>query len=239
MQYDLIIPCAAKDYHKLELCIKKAEEYLYPKPCNIYIVAPDKIKIPQKNIHYISDGAAIPIDIEDIKYHRKNWIYQQLIKLGQKFTENDYYLCLDSDVFFNRPIDLFQDGKPCHFLTNIQQRHQPYFNFMKKVFNLDPQIGQTFICDFMLMHKNISEAIIKNIKSFSKLINGVLSENCLLSEYELYGNYVQKYMTGTHILTPIKAVQYGSYDNKYVLCDIQHMINQPKDIDVIAVHTWT
>ena len=98
MNYDLIIPCHPKDYTKLEFCLNSCLEYLLPNPDNIYVVTPEKFQVEQ--IQCITDDEAIPIKKEDIKYRRKNWIYQQLIKLFQDFTKHDLYLCVDSDLIF-------------------------------------------------------------------------------------------------------------------------------------------
>ena len=102
MNYDLVVLCHPKDYVKLEFCISSCLRFSNPKPDGIYIVSPDEIR--SEDIIHIHDDDAINIKKEDIKYRRPNWIYQQLIKLCQDFTKNDHYLCVDSDLVFNRTI---------------------------------------------------------------------------------------------------------------------------------------
>lgn len=248
MKYDLIIPCHPKDYFKLRYCINSCIEYLNPQPENIYIVSPHKFSFDgqQLPIHSIEDKFAIRTDIDNINFNRKNWIYQQFIKLGQDFTKNDMYLCVDSDLFFNRPIDLFDGTKPKFFISDREQNHQPYFNFMKKSHDLDKQVDHTFINDFMMFDRSVCHEIIGNdIGNLAPLLsfcNRNLSDDCLLSEFELYGNYVSKHHPEKYIKQNTKTKMFGRYANQpWSEPEIENHILQMKnkDYDLFTIHSWT
>jgi hypothetical protein len=248
MNYDLIIPCHPKDYFKLKYCISSCVEFLNPKPQNIYIVSPNEFSFtsPSIPIHSIQDEFAIRTDINDINFQRKNWIYQQFIKLGQDFTKNDMYLCVDSDLFFNKPIELFDEDKPKFFISDREQHHQPYFNFMKISHDLDRQVDHTFINDFMMFDRSVCHEIIGNdLSNLSPLLgfcNKNLSDDCLLSEFELYGNYVSKHYPDLYAKQNTKTKMFGRHVNQpWNESEIDQYVKYMKDTDydLFTMHTWT
>lgn len=244
MKYDLIIPCHPKDYFKLRYCISSCVEFLNPKPQNIYIVSPNEFSFtsPPIPMYSIQDKFAIGIDINDINFQRKNWIYQQFIKLGQDFTQNDLYLCVDSDLFFNRPIDLFDGDRPKLFISDRDQRHQPYFDFMKKSHDLDRQVDHTFINDFMLFDKKVCREIVDDLESLLLFCNENLSDNCLLSEFELYGNYVSKHYPEKYGKQNTKTKMFGRHENQpWQESEIEQYVEHMKstNYDLFTMHTWT
>lgn len=238
MKYDLVVPTAPKDYIKISECITRANTYLYPKPQNIYIVAKNKIKIAC--VETIIESSALPIKVEDIKYRRAPWIYQQIIKLCQDFTECDNYLCMDSDIFLNKTIEVFTDGKPNFFKTRPQY-HQPYFTFMKKIFDLERVWPETFIADITFFKKEICREIIPNIQDFVRRLNEIISDDCLLGEPELYGNYIQKNYPGSYNFSDLKMHSLGRYlPDQWSQSDIEYELrNLPKEFDALALHSWT
>tara|TARA_R110002020_G_scaffold117929_3_gene269559 strand:- start:344 stop:1072 length:729 start_codon:yes stop_codon:yes gene_type:complete len=242
MKYDLIIPCHPKDYIKLEFCLISCIEHLEPAPVNIYIVAPNEIEFSNEKIKSVQDKDAVDIHIQDIQY-RPNWIYQQFIKLCQNFTENDLYLCVDSDLIFNRTIYLFDDrGNPKFFTSSNDQEHKPYFNFMKGVYDLDKQVDHTFINDFMMFDKKVCREIVPDIHDFLSLCNEKLNDDFLLSEFELYGNYVTKNYPSKYQKVNTKNQLNGRYmHQRWSQDEIRSLVenNKNEDIDLFTVHTWT
>lgn len=240
MNYDLIIPCHPKDYIKLEFCLSSCLEYLSPSPQNIYVVTPEKFEA--QNVQCVIDDDAIPIKREDIKYRRNNWIYQQLIKLFQDFTKNDLYLCVDSDLIFNKQIDLFKGDKPNFFISDREQEHKPYFNFIYECYKLNKQTIYTFINDFMMFDRSICREIAPSLNVFLNTANEVLSEDCLLSEFELYGNYVSKYHHKKYNTQHTKTQMFGkSASQSWDRDEIMEYITQMRhtDHDLFTIHSWT
>lgn len=239
MTYDVVIPCAEKDYTKIKFCVNSLSK-LDPKPENIYIVSAHKLNIP--NTTWINEADAIPISPDDIQYRRKNWIYQQILKLCQDFTENDWYLCIDSDIVVNRPLKIFNNNKPNYFISNHKQNHKPYFDFMQKVFGLKKVVDFSFISDLTLFNKKIRSEFLFDINKLVEDCNKHLSEDCLIGEPEIYGNYIAKYYPDSYNLVDIKVSMYGRFvPDYYTSADIENIINQEKnkDIDLISMHSWT
>ena len=256
--YDVVIPCAPKDYVKLPYCIKSLEN-LIPAPQNIYVVSQDEIKIKSNVciVRWSPDLWAMPsVIVSDINYRRPNWIYQQILKMTQDFTENDFYLCVDSDLIINRPLELFEPPDqfgvniPRFLISSQKQNHKPYFNFMEKVFNLTKQVDYSFISDITMFHKEILKRIIPNgPESLLVACNTYLTDDCLIGEPEIYGNWIYKNFREAYTTHPIQVKMYGKYvynpyksgPDLYTNAEIEEIINKEKNnnVDIISIHSWT
>lgn len=235
MIYDAVIMCHQKDYNKLPFCFDSLN-YLDPKPDNIYIVSPDGISYD--NSISIKDSEAISISAEEITYERPNWIFQQLVKLYQNFTKNKVYMCIDADVIFNRQIKFLNKT---FFLSDRQQHHEPYFNFMKAYFGINDFSDSTFINDFMIFDKEICSDMMPNINNFVTHLNSYLKDKSyLFSEFETYGNYVLKRHPELYSIKKTKTKMFGKYDEwqRNEILAVMGMCEN-KDFDLITIHTWT
>tara|TARA_B100001113_G_C21037468_1_gene590807 strand:- start:325 stop:1032 length:708 start_codon:yes stop_codon:yes gene_type:complete len=235
MKYDAIILSHPKDYNKISFCYESLS-MLDPYPENIYLVTPDKFQIA--DAIPISDCESIDVGVDEIVFSRPNWIYQQLIKLYQKFSKNDIYMCVDSDVVFNRPIKF--SGKT-FFISDRDQHHEPYFNFMKLYFAIEEPMDQTFINDFMIFDKNICSIMMPKAKQFVKDLNQYLSnDEYLFSEFETYGNFVNTHFAGRYSFRPTKVKTVGKHDvwSNQELQILKNLCSE-MDIDLFTAHTWT
>lgn len=239
MKYDIIILSHPKDYVKIQYCISSLR-FIRREPANVYVVSPHPAE--GAGIISVTDDDAISINKADIKYRRSNWIYQQLVKLFQDFTEHDLYLCVDSDLIFNRPIDIFRNDKPNFFVSDRNQHHAPYFDFMQKYFDLSKQVDHTFINDFMLFDKNLCAEMIPDREHFMGAVNSMMTEDCLLSEFETYGNYITKNHPTAYGLQNTKTNMHGRYISEpWTAEEVEQLItdNRTKDIDLFTIHSWT
>lgn len=237
MEYDLIIPLHEKDIVKFIYCDQSIEEHFTIQPQNKYVVC--NIPISYKDYTWVHDDYAIPIKKSSINFYRQNWIYQQLIKLCQNFTQNSTYMVTDADVIFNKQIDI----KKAFYISDRNQTHLPYFEFLQH-FNIYKQTDYTFINDFMIFEKNICREIIGNPEEFLNQLNNIISDNCCLSEYEMYGNYIlQNYPNkcGYDIIFQKTQLNGKYYPDEWRDYEIEALIeyNKDKDIDLFTIHSWT
>tara|TARA_Y100000310_G_C20495810_1_gene721472 strand:- start:86 stop:841 length:756 start_codon:yes stop_codon:yes gene_type:complete len=251
MKYDLVILSHPKDYDKIPFCMWSCMEYLQPKPTEMYLVTPDGVAASSEFLMAFSQGLtpikdcdAINIEADNIKYRRQNWIYQQFVKLFQNFTTNDLYMCVDSDVIFNNTIRVFENDKPNFFISDRDQHHHPYFRFMEKMHGLSRQVDHTFINDFMLFDKNICREICDEEESYLDSCNDIIDDECLLSEFELYGNYVTKHYPEKYGKCNTKTKMFGRYaDQPWSSEELEqivgHHMHYKKDVDLLTIHTWT
>lgn len=238
-KYDIVVLSHPKDYVKVSFCLDSLR-FLNPPPQNIYVVSPHLLKID--GVTCMKDEDAIFVKVDGIKFRRKNWIYQQLVKLIQDFTENDLYMCVDSDLIFNRELAVFKNEKPTFFISNRQQNHRPYFTFLEKYFDLMKQVSFTFINDFMMFDKNILKKMIPDKRKFVKDINEIVSDECLLSEFETYGNYVVKYFPDRYHMKQTQVYTRGKFlkEDPWTSDEIKQIVTDSAglDIDLFTIHTW-
>lgn len=246
--YDVVIPCAPKDYIKLPYCIAGLEK-LNPHPETVYIVSKDRLKgdsVKSKVAYtcWIEEDEAIPIVVSDIKYHRPNWIYQQILKMTQDFTQHDY-LCIDSDIVINRPLNVFNYGTlriPNYFISSHKQNHPPYFSFMQKVFNLQKMVDFSFIADLTYFRKDVLKELIPSSEWLLSKCNEFLSDDCLIGEPEIYGNYLALTYPKSYTTIDIDVAMYGKYmPNLWTRAEVEEILAKEKNSTnhIVSIHSWT
>jgi hypothetical protein len=175
MDYEVVIPAAAKDYVKLPFLIESLG-YLNPKPQCVRIICPlsqqpPRLPYPMKdkdngvfnrfsvNVHDelnilpgLSPHAAV-------NFRRPPWIYQQFIKLFQDITDTRHYLVIDADLVINHHLDLLTGDKPKFFL-GIDQNHEPYFRYSQDLFGFGREYNHSFISEIMMFDKYIINALL-------------------------------------------------------------------------------
>lgn len=223
-KYDVVIKSHPKDYYKLDLVVESLK-YLKPQPENIYILTPDgfypKNTSYDSKIIYITDEQVTPFIDRSKLTHRPNWNWINLVTIFQTFTENDLYLDVQSDNFFIKEIDLFnEDGKQKIFQSSYNgcnnEGHKPYFNFSEKVFNLPKMnYGYSYIIEFLLYDRKKLSKLLDGYSSFEELLkccyNNVNQES-YPADQEIYGNLLEKYFSSECEFVPnFPNVQLGDY----------------------------
>lgn len=241
--YDVFIPCAKKDYNKLKFLIKSLDN-LIDFDGDVYICTETDEKLnfeSDRNIHIYTDKEIL--DLKKIVFkHRHGWIYQQLLKLCQNVTKNENFLVIDSDIYINRPIKIFEGDRVNFFISKRPvNTHVPYFNFMEK-YGINRGFKFSFINDFMLFNKTKIEkmfTLVGGKPQFIDFVSENVSSECYLSEYELYGNFVfNNYNDYFNILT-INKICNGK-DALWTDNELVDYINKNNNnnSEVLEYHTW-
>lgn len=236
IKYDILILAKNSDLNKVKYLINSIENNIIGYE-NIYLITPDKINI-EGVINYTD------FDIIDSKYknninYRPNWIFQQYIKLFQNVTKHDYYLVIDSDVYINKNIEIFTNGKP-NFFIGRNQYHQPYFSYLKE-FNLEKMYDKSFISEIMIFSKSkIYDFLVRNeltVDSFLCKSNSIINKTCYISEFEFYGNMILKYYKSDYNFKGLNTSLNGKH-SKWEDYEIENIIKVNKNSDIISYHTW-
>lgn len=266
MDYEIVIPTTHKDYNKLPYLAKSIKEYLYPKPKHVWIVYPgwdklDLLDLPSRYT-YINEKMVFdqPSDLAK-GFRRPQWIYQQFIKLFQDITKTKLYLVLDSDLILNKNINLFDvNGNPYFFLGN-DQCHKPYFNYTQDMFGFGREYNYSFISEIMMFDKTIIDDLLGEFfhhKTHNKLqeqellehkqdlINSLYymtceyaNDNWIPGDYEIYGNFVEKYHKKLYNKIKINSNlsgKYGEWTNEEIESHINKM--RISNYDMYTLHTW-
>lgn len=246
--FDILMLSAEKDFNKIKFVYESIHKNIddFNSICCISnIEIPEHQKI--SGIKYYTDDEVLNFDYSKFKGNvlkRKGWYKQQYIKMFQNVTSDDY-LVVDSDIFFNRKIDIIKNDKPSFFFGR-DQHHLPYFNFMKRLLDLDRVYNYSFINEIMYFKREYINIMLNklNVESngFFDLSVNILNDinhDAGMSEYELYGNFVTKYFPDSYDYKKIKTHLGGRYDI-WSDTDVSNYMKsfEQSDYDIISMHTW-
>lgn len=202
---DIIIPTVKKDLDQLEQVIIAAKENIKHPIKNIFIVSEKESALDyileKYSCTFIDEETILPIKKTDISYNidgtdRSGWLYQQLLKLsGDKITQQDYFLVLDSDTVFTRPKVFLHGGKT--IFDHSEECHTPYYIVYYNIMKRQKQSSLSFITHYMLFNKKYLQEMKAYIEEQNKtswldaIIQNVDYDSLSgFSEYETYGNYM-------------------------------------------------
>jgi hypothetical protein len=211
-----------------------------------FVVSPDGVKVDFSAFPVTSLKDSEVLDIDRTRFaYRPNWIFQQMLKLFQTVTD-DWYMVIDSDRFFNRRVDLWQDGKPVMLMLSYDQEHGPYFTFNQKMFGFGKTYPHSFLSECTLYSRTLILEMLDTHgydtpKEFIEAATHVIDGGCYPAESELYGSWIWKYHPKLYTFKTIKAIFGGKYGGeKYTDKEIEQAIaeRKPQDVDVFSLHSW-
>lgn len=242
--YDVLLVCHPKDYKMLPFVVNGIQQNLqgYNK-IHLVINNIDDVPCLYKNVIVHNEQEVLPVELNKIK-HRPNWIYQQLIKLLQNITI-DNYLVIDCDTIICKNISIYNDQKTPYFFFSADQYHEQYFKFIKKYFKIDKVHNHSFISEIMLFHRPFVKEMFTSIdlfdqnKIFEFFYNTITKEE-YISEFELYGNFVMTRHCNSYDKKNINSISAGNFDHNFWNSDkISNILASNSQPDVITLHTWT
>lgn len=248
MIFDVVIVSHEFDFNKLKFIIKNIDINL-PDAEEIHLILSEREryldndiieKLTNKKIFYHIETEVLKIDKDKIK-HRRNWIYQMMLKFFQNVTKNDNYLIIEADTVILKKLEFFQ-GEKTIFYLGMNQYHEPNFNFMNKVFNLNREYNHSFISELMMYNKKIIRDILykskcNSIQDFLNLVYNNVDNNSYPADYEIYGNFCYKYYKDKYIIQKLNSKSVGRYGN-WTDEEIEEFINTNKQYDTVSFHTY-
>lgn len=213
MKLDIVICLHKNNLESFHLVIKQLYKYL--KDIKINVIAnkdlEEKLIKECPKINFIDEDKIVPnLTLKKIQEiikkkvgnsNRAGWYFQQFLKMGYSLLENcdEYYLIWDSDLILLKEEKFFENKKM--ILYKKTEYHKPYFDTLKKILNLDKSFDFSFICEHMIIKKEIMNEIITNIEKmggeqyFEVILDSIEKseiERSGFSEFETYGTYALK-----------------------------------------------
>jgi hypothetical protein len=176
-------------------------------------------------------------------YKRAGWLYQQLIKLGaDDFIEDlsDGYMVCDSDIIFlTNPYRVISELTLPYSQNFLNELHEPYFRYFKKLTGISETAGFSFINHHMIFKRQIIRSLKDLIElKFNRRWDLAIIENLSydhpsnFSEYETYGNWVY-----AHHLKLMRRVQLKVLDIDYIPTKEEENLFA-KDYDILSCQAW-
>lgn len=244
MLFDVLVVVAEKDFTKLPFVIDSIQKNIrgFSK---LYCVSnepvPDHLR--REGVGYFLDMDVVKFDFNKINLQkRRGWYRQQMIKLFQNITV-DNYLSVDADVIVNKPLEPLLRGKPVFFFGK-DQHHVPYFDLMQRVFGLGREYPHSFISEMMFFKRSVIQHLLSTYNFtadgfFARVMAEVnrQSHPSGFSEFELYGNYVMKHFKDLYQIKQLNTEVNGKHA-KWTEAEIRQQIAAHSDKDIISMHTW-
>jgi hypothetical protein len=200
-----VIPSIRKDLEVLPYVIRGALKNIKHPVNKIFIVSPNDPALKefcmQHGCIHIDENSILPITKEKINFKvkgidRSGWILQQFIKLsGDRVSEQEHYLVIDSDTVFIRPNCFERNGKI--IFHTADEYHRPYFTTHEKLLGLKPVSQKSLCTHYMLFEKSKVAALKRSIEDRwhvqwheAILQNMDRTHTSSFADYETYGNFV-------------------------------------------------
>lgn len=213
MRPDVVIPYHSKDRPILPWSVKGIRTHL--DVGNIFIIAHPSCKqeIEESGATFMDEGAIVPgLSIQSHTHPRWGWYFQQILKLGMAdHVQTEYYLVVDSDTVFLRPVPFFKNGKPLY--ATGTEYHRPYFDVFRRMLGFKAKREYSFVTHHMLM----KSALVKEVRSCFRevqpwhlnIMKYVVpqppwNQISQFSEYETYGHYLKKYYRDEVNIRPLE-----------------------------------
>lgn len=208
---DIIMPIIAKDLDVLPLSLEGIRRNCANRISEIYLVAPNVPEIvrfaKENNCIFVDELTVLSFGPKDINViaengdDRSGWIFQQFIKLSGNIGKEKWFVTLDADHILLKP-HTFVDKNLRHVFYQSKECHLPYYTLIKKILGDIHLSRLSYVAHKMVFNKESLKFLRNEIESnynsdglrwWQKIIHYLdLSTLSPFSEFETYGNYIEK-----------------------------------------------
>lgn len=199
MKIDVIIPFHEKDIDSFAWCVQGIKQNI---DFSRIIAVTSKKNIRQvmgMGTDFIDEDLVVDgLSANTYSFKWWGWYYQQILKLAMaERVHTKYYLAVDSDTVFLKPVRFFTDSGQSLYCSG-KEYHKPYFESFENILGFKAQREYSFITHHMIFNASIVQEMMgRFIKNgdlwFQPIINVAQAPTHAFSEYEMYGHYI-KYM---------------------------------------------
>lgn len=211
MDFELVIPVAPAHINLFDKHIGQIIKYVNPVRTTVIangaFIGEVKNKYP--HIHFMNeDELDDTINMRFLRDYLQNRIgvsnragsyMQQFIKMVYAFkSQTPLYLTWDIDTIPHKPLSFFDEEKILFSYTD--EYHVPYFDTMKRLFNMHKSFSKSFIAEHLMIDRDIMKEIVVKLQNVDLakhwLVNGMdaVDDEFIghsgFSEFETYGTYV-------------------------------------------------
>lgn len=216
MKYDVIVPFHIKDNNTFKWCIDGIKQL--PNVNRILVVCNREYwsGLMAEGVYLFDENKVVEgLHSKSFNNPRWGWYFQQILKIGMAdWVETQYFLVVDADTVFLRPVEFFFNlGKPLY--ATGTEYHKPYFDTIGKILGFHPNREYSFITHHMMFNKAL---VIKMRESFEKSrfwhdsVSSLVSSNdslSLFSEYETYGHFIKEFFPDELTIRPLKWTNFA------------------------------
>lgn len=208
MKVDVVIPFHSKDLGTLPWCIAGIQSHLPSSRILVIGRNTTRTDVERLGVEFVDEDTVVPgLQLSSYSGNRWGWYFQQILKLGiADRIKSEYYLIVDADTVFLKKVPLFSPtGKPLY--STDRQIHAPYFETFEHLFGFPAEPKFSYIVHHMLFNKQRIIEMRMQIKSknlaWHLAIVECMEQQRPFSEYESYGQYMQKMHSDEYALRPL------------------------------------
>jgi hypothetical protein len=233
MEYEAVIPCADKDRNKAKYAIASAAKYLNPPPSEFHVIGQSNFYVGADCEFWHEDEVLSTLNPTQSRFRRPRWVYQQ-------------YMVIDSDIIFNKPIQVFSESGRPYFHLGINHQHLPDQEFVKHIFDIPSVYPHSFTVEFMLIDKSIRDLMLASLGGLERFYNKACEiinsdgHPYRMNDYETYGNFTHWFFPSCYDMRHIKSKLFHTHGRDWHENEIIDLLNrmQGSDYDVFTYHTW-
>jgi hypothetical protein len=257
---ELLIVVAEKDFKNLPLVVASALDSSLNQIERLVFVLPDKslksfnnlfeYHIWGVNFEVLLDSNLIDSnlleDIRNLVGRRAGWFIQQLLKVEcVKRSNSKGVLVLDADtLLIEKRAWLDKHGR--QILMPTWEYHQPYYEFLSKVFGISEKFVDSFVSHHMLMQPTLLQKILQKseLGNLASLWQKILAESDLRGsspvciEYELYSQGVILEAKDSVTFVKWGNINYVPDSSFFAAGGLVKIQNHYKSFGSISLHTY-
>jgi Family of unknown function (DUF6492) len=199
----IVMPLARKDAAVAEHTIASLKKHIRHPIQAFIIVGQDCQNLrdlsAKLDVTFIPEGDVLAPYLDHPIVQKSGWLKQQFIKLSVfDFTSFDNVLVHDSDTIALRDIDYIANGKP--ILNLVDEYTKKFFLFPRLIWPEMERHPRSFVAHGMLLQRAIMARLNQNVTAQhgddlrAFILKNLSQANYdALSEFEIYGNYLNSF----------------------------------------------
>ena len=255
MKYDVLIPVGTKDFDILPYCLRSLH-HLSPYPESVIVVCPQRDPVT-RILGKCNFDAVVVADEEVFDFAgvgRKPGWFQQVIKLFQQVTRDDY-LVWDADLILPRRFHVFGfNDRPLlrYHKSPTAKPNAAYNAFMMEAFGQTPAVDMTMVCHHMFFRRCFVEQMIDCFLErhpkpddrtdakwfYDWLMSKGQDYELSVSEYEAYAHYVLNQHPTAYELAKVFLDDFVFIRDKRSPTEIERRIGSTR-AEMVALHHRT
>jgi len=240
---DTIVPYHKKDRALLNYCIRGIRQNL-DDAGRILVVCSQACKedVERAGEIFVDEDLVVAgLNSQSYSHWRWLWYWQQILKLSAAdIVATPYYLVVDSDVVFLRPVKLFNpEGKP--FYATATEYHQPYFDVFWQLLGIKPNREYSFTVHHMIYNMHIVKEMRDRFRPEKPWWKNIVryvepqppwNHMSQVNEQETYGHYIKEMHPEEVNIRPLR------FENVNVLPNEEMLKKLAEHYHFCSFHAW-
>ncbi len=198
---DAVVPYHQKDRDLLPWCLNGIRNNL-DEVRRVLVICNKKYKEDAQRAGgiFIDEEFVGDLTINSHPHPRWPWYFQQILKLGAAdIVETDYYLVVDSDTVFLKPVSFFNNkNKPLYAVAT--EYHKTYFDVFRQILGFYAVREYSFTTHHLLYNRDIVKEMREKFRDekpwYKNIIRYVEPQPpwqsiTQVNEQETYGHYIK------------------------------------------------